>query len=258
VAGEPNIRFYAGAPLVTSNGEALGTICVMDDKPRGITQEQLDALQVLSHEVMGQFELRRSIANLEQSMLKQENYIDQLQEYQRELEKVRAELENQSLTDALTGVNNRRAFDTRFEEEFLRAKRYKVACSLILIDVDHFKLYNDSFGHTVGDEALIAVAALLKEDVRMHDMVARYGGEEFAIILPNTDIKGAMVMGERFRRSVQRASWKHKQLTISVGVASLHEGMQKPMELLRESDTALYNAKQSGRNLVIGPEQNSD
>ena len=258
VAAEPNIRFYAGAPLVTSNGEALGTICVMDDKPRGITQDQLDALQVLSREVMGQFELRRSIATLEQSMLKQENYIDQLQEYQRELEKVRAELENQSLTDPLTGVNNRRAFDTRFEEEFLRAKRYEVACSLILIDIDFFKQYNDTFGHTAGDEALIAVAAVLKEDVRIHDMVARYGGEEFAIILPNTDSKGAMVMGERFRRSIQRASWKHKQLTISVGVASLHEGIQKPMDLLRESDTALYEAKLAGRNLVIGPEHNRD
>ena len=102
------------------------------------------------------------------------------------------------------------------------------------------------------------MAALLKEDVRIHDMVARYGGEEFAIILPNTDIKGAMVMGERFRRSIQRASWKHKQLTISVGVASLHEGTQKSMDLLKESDTNLYKAKQSGRNLVIGPELNSN
>src|SRR5215203_4778320 len=96
---EPNIRFYAGVPLVTSSGEALGTICVMDDKPRDVTQEQLDALQVLSREVMGQFELRRSIATLERSVLKQEQYIDQLQEYQRELEKVRADFENQSLTD---------------------------------------------------------------------------------------------------------------------------------------------------------------
>lgn len=258
VALEPNIRFYAGVSLVTSSGEALGTICVMDDKPRSITQEQLDALEVLSHEVMGQFELRRSIATLERSMLKQENYIDQLQEYQRELEKVRAELENQSLTDPLTAVNNRRAFDTRFEEEFLRAKRYNVACSLIMVDIDFFKQYNDTFGHTAGDDALIAVAALLKEDVRIHDMVARYGGEEFSIILPNTDIKGAMVMGERFRRSIQRAAWKHKQLTISVGVASLHEGMQKPMDLLRESDMALYQAKQAGRNLVIGPEYSRD
>ena len=258
VTTEPHIRFYTGVPLVTSNGEALGTICVFDTKPREITQDQLDALQVLSNEVMGQFELRRSIVNLEQSILKQENYIDQLQEYQRELEKVRAELENQSLTDPLTGVHNRRSFDTRLEEEFLRAQRYKVACSLILIDIDFFKQYNDTFGHTVGDEALKAVAALLKEDVRMHDLVARYGGEEFAIILPNTDVKGAMVMGERFRRSIQRASWQHKQLTISVGVASLQEGMQKPVDLLRESDTALYNAKQSGRNLVIGPELNQD
>ena len=256
VTSEPNLRFYAGAPLVTSGGEALGTICVFDEKPRELSTDQLDALRVLSREVMGQFELRRSIATLEQSMLKQENYIDQLQEYQRELEKVRAELESQSLTDALTGVHNRRSFDTRFEEEFLRAKRYKVACSLILIDVDFFKSYNDNFGHGAGDEALKAVAALLKEDVRIHDMVARYGGEEFAIILPNTDIKGAMVMGERFRRSIQRASWKHKQLTISVGVASLGDSMQKPTDLLQESDAALYKAKQAGRNAVVGPELN--
>jgi diguanylate cyclase (GGDEF)-like protein len=258
VTAEPNIRFYAGVPLVTSNGEALGTICVIDTKPRGITQDQVDALQVLSREVMGQFELRRSIVTLEQSMLKQENYIDQLQEYQRELEKVRAELENQSLTDPLTSVHNRRSFDTRLEEEFLRAQRYKVACSLILIDVDFFKQYNDAFGHTAGDEALKAVAVLLKADVRIHDLVARYGGEEFAIILPNTDIKGAMVMGERFRRSIQRASWKHKQVTISVGVASLYGGMQKPTDLLRESDTALYHAKQAGRNLVKGPDLDRD
>jgi len=258
VVSEPNVRFYAGMPLVTSSGEALGTICVMDDKPHAITPEQLDALRVLASEVMGQFELRRSIAHLEQSVLKQEQYIDQLQDYQRELEKVRADFENQSLTDPLTGVHNRRSFDSRFEEEFFRAQRYKVACSLILVDVDHFKQYNDTFGHTAGDEALKGVAALLKADVRIHDLVARYGGEEFSIILPNTDIKGAMVMGERFRRSIQRAAWKHKQLTISVGVGSLRDGLQKPIDLLRETDAALYKAKQGGRNLVIGPELAAD
>jgi len=257
VKSEPNIRFYAGVPLVTSNGEALGTICVMDTNPRDITQEQLHVLKVLADEVMGQFELRRSIGTLEKSVLKQEEYIDQLQEYQRELERVRAEFESQSLTDPLTGAHNRRSFDSRFEEEFLRAKRYRVACSLILIDVDHFKQYNDTFGHTAGDEALKSVAALLKEDVRIHDLVARYGGEEFAVVLPNTDIKGAMVMGERFRRSIQRASWKHRQITISVGVASLHEGTQKPTDLIKESDAALYKAKQSGRNSVVGPENNN-
>ena len=257
VTQEPNVRFYAGIPLVTSNGEALGTICVMDTKPREITQEQLHILKVLANEVMGQFELRRSIATLEKSVLKQEEYIDQLQEYQRELERVRAEFESQSLTDPLTGVSNRRAFDIRFEEEFLRAKRYKASCSLIMIDIDHFKQYNDTFGHAAGDEALKVVAALLKADVRIHDTVARYGGEEFAIILPNTDIKGAMVMGERFRRSIQRAVWKHKQLTISVGVASLHEGTQKPADLLKESDDALYKAKENGRNTVVGPESHN-
>jgi len=258
VATEPNVRFYAGVPLVTSKGEALGTICVMDVKARELTPDQREALQVLSREVMEQFELRRSISNLEQSVFKQEQYIDQLQEYQRELEKARAEIESQSLTDPLTGAHNRRSFDIRFEEEFLRARRYKVACSLILLDVDHFKQYNDAFGHTSGDEALKSVAAILKSDVRIHDLVARYGGEEFAVILPNTDIKGALVMGERFRRSIQRASWQHRQITISVGVASLHEGTQMPIDLLTESDANLYKAKQGGRNLVVGPNTDSE
>jgi diguanylate cyclase (GGDEF)-like protein len=257
VTSDPNIRFYAGAPLITPSGQALGTICVIDNKPREITHQQIEALKVLSREVVVQLELRRSINTLEKSALEQDEYVDQLQAYQLELEKVKSEFETQSLTDALTEIGNRRAFDARLEEEFLRARRYKVDCSLAMIDVDYFKQYNDVFGHLAGDEVLKLVATLLKSDTRTHDHLARYGGEEFAIILPNTNLKGALVMGERFRRTIERAAWKHRKITISVGIASLHAGLSTSIELLNESDRALYRSKQHGRNRVTGPTQNS-
>lgn len=218
----PKIRFYAGAPLLAASGEALGSVCVIDNKPRELKDPQIKALQALSRQVTALLEMRRLLA----------------------------ELEMISTTDALTGLRNRRAFDEKMLDEHQRSVRSKQPFSLLLIDIDHFKSYNDSFGHQAGDDALSEVARLLQYTVRSYDMAARYGGEEFAVILPGTEKPGAMDLAERLRRAIERAEWMNRQITVSVGVATLGFGQSIPA-LIEEADRALYTAKELGRNRVV-------
>jgi diguanylate cyclase (GGDEF)-like protein len=251
VTGDPHIRFYAGAPLVAPTGEALGTICVIDRQPRTLSETQREALAILSREIIVQLELRRSIETLEQAVLDQEKYVELLQEYQRDIEKVRVHLESQSVTDVLTGVKNRRSFDMTLDEECMRAQTRGTTLSLIMIDVDLFKAFNDIHGHPAGDEVLRGVARLLQSELRVSDSLFRYGGEEFAVVLPETTCKGAFVLGERFRRAVQRAPWPKRPISISIGVAATDANITSPQDLLQAEDGALYQAKQSGRNRVV-------
>jgi diguanylate cyclase (GGDEF)-like protein/PAS domain S-box-containing protein len=173
-----------------------------------------------------------------------------------ELSEANEKLMQMAMTDALTGLENRRSFDVALAKEFARCLRDQTPIALLLVDVDHFKKFNDSYGHQAGDECLKSIGALLKEFARRPgDTAARYGGEEFAIILPNTSYLGARQTAERLRRAVQDVGIPHSEspygrVTVSVGVAGEvpKEGTEE--ELLLLADAALYEAKASGRNRI--------
>ena len=161
-------------------------------------------------------------------------------------------LKRQSRTDALTSLANRRKFDHLLASEFKSAKRLGHSLSLLMIDIDHFKQFNDRFGHTKGDEVLKLVAALLDSSVRKPYLPCRFGGEEFAIILPKAGQQESAVLAERLRHQVEKESENSGKVTISVGFACFSEGsMNNVAELLDAADRALYHAKELGRNQVV-------
>lgn len=158
-----------------------------------------------------------------------------------------------SLTDGLTGLYNRRHFDSMVEREFLRSKRYDGDLSLAIVDIDFFKKINDKYGHLCGDYVLKEVAYMILDNFRKTDLVFRYGGEEFVVLLTETDINGSVVPLERLRKRIEEYPFKFNgeglKLTISIGVAdNLVESTQ---ELIDNADKALYEAKGGGRNRVI-------
>lgn len=169
---------------------------------------------------------------------------------EQELERANARLKELATTDGLTGVKNRAALDDKLAEEFDRAVRHGHSLSVVLLDVDFFKPFNDTFGHPAGDAILKQVARILADTVRGTDVVARYGGEEFVALLPDTDYAGAMVLAERLRRAVAGGAWEQRPITISVGVSTLTPTTPDAAALVQEADQAMYRSKQAGRNRV--------
>ena len=160
-------------------------------------------------------------------------------------------LEELSLTDSMTRVANRRAFDERLEDAFEHARRYDRPLSLVLLDVDHFKSINDTHGHDAGDRVLRIVADVLADSSRHSDFVARVGGEEFAVILPETALFEAMQFGEKLRCNIAIAQTATGPITVSIGVANLpHSRVPTRADLFHAADQALYRAKANGRNRV--------
>ena len=159
--------------------------------------------------------------------------------------------------DALTGIFNRRYFDQRYQREILRAKRYNRTLSVLMIDIDHFKIFNDTNGHLLGDLILKKVSSLLENNLRRADVLCRYGGEEFVVILPEIDLEHAEFVAGKLRKAILAETFKGEKnqptgkLTISVGVACFPENGEKAEAVLDKADQCLYEAKNAGRNMVV-------
>lgn len=174
-----------------------------------------------------------------------------LERQKAQLEQANAELAALATTDGLTGLRNHRAFQEKLVEAVGQSARTDAPVSLLLLDVDNFKQFNDTFGHPAGDSVLKTVGNILQNTVRctLCDIVARYGGEEFAIILSRTDLEGALGVAERLRAAVENHPWTTRRVTASLGVACLDS--ETGPELIARADAALYQAKAAGRNRVM-------
>ncbi len=229
---------YLGAPIEV-NGEWFGMLSFasLDTDRGGFDASEVELLGLMAQWVGGEIEREEARAALEVSQL--------------EMRAANRKLEELATIDPLTEAKNRRAWNEKIAEEWSRATRYGTPLSLVLLDVDKFKSYNDTFGHQAGDEVLRQVARVAHSAIRVTDFFARYGGEEFALVLPNTDAEGALVLAERLRAGIEGAPWKERGVTASFGVATLDGDMKSSDDLMRAADEALYGAKERGRNRVL-------
>jgi diguanylate cyclase (GGDEF)-like protein len=238
---EEGMRASLTMPL-EAMGHEVGFLFFSSQTPRVYTEDHARLLERISGQV--------SLA-IEKSRL-----YDSLLETTRQLEDANERLERAASTDGLTDVANRRVFDERLETEWRRCRRSQQPLSLLMIDIDHFKRFNDLHGHVAGDECLKAVAAAMTATItRAADLVARFGGDEFGAILAETDEDRSIHLAEELRRRIEELALKDPpkpaRITISIGVSTEVPGEDRSMEdLIRSADASLYIAKNEGRNLV--------
>jgi diguanylate cyclase (GGDEF)-like protein/PAS domain S-box-containing protein len=225
----------------------------------------LITLRDLSERIRTEKERERREKEVLQKIRERDRYAQELQalrdlynEKLREIEKMREAAVRLSYIDDLTDIYNHRFFIQHLTLEIERQKRYPNPLSLLMIDIDYFKDYNDTNGHLAGDQALKAIAMLIQHGVRQSDIVARYGGEEFAAILINAGKEGARNIAERVRMNIADTRFPNERfqpngdLTVSIGVGTFSASLSTLTDLIREADKALYRAKRAGRNRVEG------
>ncbi|MFH1659943.1 MAG: EAL domain-containing protein [Pseudomonadota bacterium] len=236
VTGATHIRFYAGVPLVLASGEALGSLCIIDDKPRQLSDAQRRALKTLASSAIAEIELRRRII-----------YLEQESERRRVAE---AHILHLATRDPLTALPNRATFRDRLDQHVRFALRRNANLGVLFIDLDGFKPINDTLGHDVGDDALVIVAERLNACLRGSDTVARLGGDEFAVVLPDiSDSAEALQVAGKIIAALEEpvlAKGHKLHLSASIGAAFFPEHGRLGDQLLRHADLAMYRAKQSG------------
>jgi diguanylate cyclase (GGDEF)-like protein len=218
VTGAPHVRAYVGVPLRTPDGHNVGALCVNDTRPREVTSEQILVLQDLARLVVDELELRLLAS-----------------------------------VDTLSGALTKRAFTTEADKEFERARRYGRPLGFIMLDIDHFKRINDTYGHPAGDHVISQVSSLCLSKLRATDLMGRLGGEEFGVLLPETG-DAARDVAEVLRRQVAGLQLTHQARDIPVsasfGVTELCASDRDVQGLISRADAALYAAKSNGRNCV--------
>ena len=249
VVDDPHIRFYAGAPLLSQDGFALGTLCVFDSSPGQLDEEQTQAMAALSRQVSLVMELRRFALEVQQHMLQRQGYEQQLTDYNLLLEQQNADLSEQSRTDVLTGLPNRRAMSAALQAAVTDADGQPRVTAVALLDIDHFKSINDIHGHAAGDRVLTELGGLLRAHFSGRGLAARYGGEEFVVLMPDTGMDIARLQCDFLRMAVMDMPLGIP-LTVSIGVAVHCHGDNVEATLAR-ADAALYRAKAEGRNQVV-------
>lgn len=165
-----------------------------------------------------------------------------------------SQTKHMSVTDPLTGLFNRRHFESCLDREFSRSKRYKNDLSFAIIDIDFFKQVNDTYGHSCGDYILKEAAYLISNNFRLSDMVFRYGGEEFVVILTETSLENSLIPLERLRKAFENSNFRFNdnkiKISVSIGASSLNDDTSTPWQMFDNADKALYEAKENGRNQI--------
>ncbi len=231
---------------------------------KGRTENRLEGFQAGADDFMtkpldprelaSRVEIAGRVLNMQEEILDRSVQLEQMQA---ELFHRNERLVELAMTDSLTGLKNRRHFLEALEANASLAARQGKPLSIVMLDVDRFKRYNDTFGHRAGDEVLARIATILRNNVRNQDEVARYGGEEFIILLPRTDAPNARGIAERLRAALAENPWRLRRITASLGVATAMVTAKDVSWLLEEANQALYQAKRRGRNRVIHHEEMS-
>lgn len=250
VTGPDHLRFYAGAPMVTPDGHALGTVCVVDQVPRDLSDAQVSALRGLARLVVQLLEARSAQLDGQRQLAERELVTQDLLRYQRELETQNSELATEAHHDTLTGLLNRSGMRRATEQAHASGWATSGPFCVAVLDIDHFKRINDSLGHAAGDRVIQCLGEEIRRCVRGGDIAVRYGGEEFLVMMPATPAAGARSVVERIRQQLAAREDLPIAVTVSAGLAMGLAGRDEPEAVFRAADQALYVAKRRGRDRV--------